>query len=165
MMKLYIYSWFPFTRKVRRNESHPGDWSSSNINLENVPVITCEDDIQCNQLNHFCQMHRGLGTPCKGILSCLVHRFNNHCDQLSRALRADCIGSPHRQLPQLKIHQIKFIWYTRVELFVYDLACVAGVLRGRKEERRAHEAQEDWTREDSGTGRLQGCYCFLYSAL
>ena len=45
------------------------------------------------------------------------------------------------------------------------LACVAGVRRGRKEERRAREAREDRTQEDRGRGRLQGRYCFLYSAL
>ena len=42
MMKLYIYSWFPFTRKVRWNEGRPCDWPSSNVNLENVPVVTCK---------------------------------------------------------------------------------------------------------------------------
>ena len=47
----------------------------------------------------------------------------------------------------------------------YQLACVAGVRRGRKEERRVREAREDRTREDRGRGRLQGRYCFLYSAL
>ena len=47
----------------------------------------------------------------------------------------------------------------------HPIACVAGVRRGRKEERRAHEAREDRTREDRGRGRLQGRYCFLYSAL
>ena len=45
------------------------------------------------------------------------------------------------------------------------IACVAGVRRGRKEERRVQEAREDRTREDRGRGRLQGRYCFLYSAL
>ena len=46
-----------------------------------------------------------------------------------------------------------------------QIACVAGVRRGRKEERRVREAREDRTREDRGRGRLQGRYCFLYSAL
>ena len=51
-------------------------------------------------------------------------------------------------------------------LFNYGhVACVAGVRRGRKEERRAREAREDRTREDRGRGRLQGRYCFLYFAL
>ena len=47
----------------------------------------------------------------------------------------------------------------------HELACVAGVRRGRKEERRAREAREDRTGEDRGRGRLQGRYCFLYFAL
>ena len=45
------------------------------------------------------------------------------------------------------------------------VVCVAGVQRGGKGERRAREAREDRTREDRGRGRLQGRYCFLYSAL
>ena len=55
---------------------------------------------------------------------------------------------------------------TTAELLVFCwlLACVAGVQRGRKEERRAREAREDRTREDRDRGRLQGRYCFLYSA-
>ena len=55
---------------------------------------------------------------------------------------------------------------TTAELLVFCwlLACVAGVRRGRKEERRAREAREDRTREDRDRGRLQGRYCFLYSA-
>ena len=44
------------------------------------------------------------------------------------------------------------------------LACMAGVRRGGKGERRAREVREDRTREDRGRGRLQGRYCFLYSA-
>ena len=40
------------------------------------------------------------------------------------------------------------------------IACVAGVQRGGKRERQACEA-----REDHGRGHLQGCYCFLHSAL
>ena len=45
------------------------------------------------------------------------------------------------------------------------LACMAGIRRGGKGERRASEAREDRTREDRGRERLQGCYCFLHSAL
>ena len=37
-------------------------------------------------------------------------------------------------------------------LFTFMVACVAGVRRGRKEERRAREAREDWTEENRGRG-------------
>ena len=58
-------------------------------------------------------------------------------------------------------------FHTSVAIMQIDrnIACVAGVRRGRKEERRAREAREDRMREDRGRGRLQGRYCFLYSAL
>ena len=45
------------------------------------------------------------------------------------------------------------------------VAFMAGVRRRMKGERRAREAREDRIREDRGRGRLQGRYCFLYSAL
>ena len=45
------------------------------------------------------------------------------------------------------------------------VACVAGIRREGKAERRKHEAREDWTREDRSRGRLQGRYCFLHSHL
>ena len=42
---------------------------------------------------------------------------------------------------------------------------IGGVRRGGKGERRARKVREDRTREDCSKGSLQGCYCFLYSAL
>ena len=42
---------------------------------------------------------------------------------------------------------------------------MTGVRRGGKGNRGASEVREDRTREDRGRGRLQGRYCFLYSAL
>ena len=67
---------------------------------------------------------------------------------------------------QVKVVRFRFTRY-RIYLFsgrlikyavVGRVACVAGVGRGRKEERRAREGREDRTREDRGRGRLQGCY-------
>lgn len=43
VMKFKIYSWFSLTRKARGDKSRSCYWSSSNINLKNVPIITCED--------------------------------------------------------------------------------------------------------------------------
>ena len=46
---------------------------------------------------------------------------------------------------------------------IQQLACVAGVRRGGKGERRTREAREDRTQEDCGKGRLQRRNCFLHS--
>ena len=61
--------------------------------------------------------------------------------------------------------QTSWLLTERDQGFELEIACVAGVQRGGKGERRAREARGDRTREDRGRGRLQGRYCFLHSAL
>ena len=63
--------------------------------------------------------------------------------------------------PPFAERKASWMMWRFLPFFRPQLACVAGVLRGRKEERRAREARGDGTREDHVRGVCKDAIVFF----